>query len=124
VVAELISSLIPQLEAHDGVVRAVFLKKGDLRVLSDWALVNAFEIVARGTRLEGSRLQIEPVPVRVACCSCGYEGNAEIVEDEDSHFSIPVLCCPQCRGKVTVAAGRELYVDRVSLDIPEKDERE
>lgn len=124
VVAELISSLIPQLDSHDGVVRAVILKKGDLRILSDRALVNAFEIVARGTRLEGSELQIEPVPVRVACCACGYEGDAERLEDEDAHFSVPVLSCPRCRGKVKVASGRELYVDRVTLAIPDEHDGE
>ena len=119
VVAELISSLIPQLDGHDGVVRAVILKKGGLRILSDRALMAAYEILARGTRLEGSQLEIEAVSVRIACRACDYEGEAEHFEDEGAHFSVPVLSCPQCQGKVDVVAGRELCVDRVRVAIPD-----
>jgi len=56
VVAELVSALLPRLEEHPGEVTTVFLKRGELRILSDWALKNAFEIVTEGTRLEGASL--------------------------------------------------------------------
>jgi len=115
VVAEIVSALLPRLEEHEGIVTAVYLKKGSLRILSDRALKNAFEVVAQGTRLEGASLEIEAIPVCVACRACGFEGAAEVLEDEAFHFAVPVLSCPACGAEVEVRSGRELSVDRVSI---------
>ena len=122
VVAELVSGLLPQLEKHPGRVKAVILRKGDLRILSARALVNAFEVVAAGTRLEGASLEIEPVAARVSCRSCDYEGAAEIRKDDEYHFAVPILTCPECQGEVDVVAGRDLYVDRVTMVVPSEEE--
>lgn len=115
VVTELISALLPRLEEHTGDVTAIFLKKGELRILSDRALKNAFELLAQETRLAGASLEIEIVSARVACRSCGYEGGVEYYKDEALHFAVPVLSCPRCKAEVEILSGRDLYVDRVSL---------
>jgi len=115
VVVELVDALLPRLEQHEGEVTAVFLKKGDLRILSDRALRNAFEVVAQGTRLEGATLEIESIPAAVACRSCSYSGSAKTLKDETLHFAVPVLSCPVCGADVEIRSGRELSVDRVSL---------
>ena len=115
VVTELISALLPQLEDHAGRVSTVFLVKGELRILSDKALQNAFELLSQGTRLERSRLVVEPVEVRVRCRSCDYVGPADHVCEESFHFAIPILSCPACGAAVDIEAGRELYVDRVTI---------
>ena len=94
VASELISALLPRIEDHPGRVRAVILVKGELRILSDEAMLNAFDLLARETRLEGAELVIEPVEVRVRCGACGYEGAAEHVREEAFHFAIPILSCP------------------------------
>jgi len=118
VVSELINGLLPQLDAHEGEVVAVFLNKGELRILSDRALQNAFEVVAQGTRLASARLEIVEIAARVKCRSCGYEGPAEQVRDESFHYAVPILSCPKCQQDVDIVAGRELYVDRISLRDP------
>jgi len=115
VVSELISALLPKLEEHPGDVSAVILVKGELRILSDTAMKSAFELLAQGTRLEGAELVIEPVEVRVRCRGCGYAGAADHVREESFHFAIPILSCPSCGAEVDVEAGRELYVDRVTV---------
>ncbi|MEN6369478.1 MAG: hydrogenase maturation nickel metallochaperone HypA [Thermotogota bacterium] len=114
-VDELIGALVPRLAEHPGRVRTVVVRKGELRILSDHALANAFEILARGTRLEGADLVLETVATVVSCTTCGYHGPAGRFGGEDDHFSIPVLSCPQCGADVHVDAGRELYVDHVTL---------
>jgi len=115
VVSELVSALLPKLEPHPGHVVDVMLVKGELRILSDEALRNAYELLIEGTRLEGSKLVIEPVTVRVRCRSCGYVGPAEHVREEAFHFAVPILSCPACGAEVDIEAGRELYVDRVTM---------
>lgn len=116
VVTELISALLPRLEEHAGRVSGVVLVKGELRILSDSALRSAFELLSQGTRLEGSKLAIEPVDVRVRCTSCDYEGPVDHVREESFHFAVPILSCPVCSAAVDIEAGRELYVDRVTME--------
>ncbi len=114
-VDELISSLLPRLDAIPGRVTAVFLRKGELRILSTHALQSAFELLSRGTRLDGARLEIEDVSAVVRCRACSYEGPPNRFGDERGHLAIPILSCPRCGGDVTAVAGRELCVERVAV---------
>jgi hydrogenase nickel incorporation protein HypA/HybF len=115
VVDELITSLLPRLETIPGEVSAVFVRKGELRILSDRALENAFDLLSRGTRLEGARLVVESVAAVVGCAACSYEGASTYYGGEGGRFAIPVLACPRCGGAVSVVCGRELNVDRVAI---------
>lgn len=115
VASELITSLLPRLEDVSGKIVSIHLKKGELRILSDQALMDAFEMLAEGTRLEGAQLEIEHVAVSLHCRTCGYEGRGETVSDDAFHFSLPVLTCPRCSGEVEVLSGRELYVGKVTV---------
>jgi hydrogenase nickel insertion protein HypA len=122
VVDELIHSLLPRLAEHRGEVTTVFLSKGELRILSDRALQNAFDVLKRGTRFERACLVIEPIEAEASCSACSYRGSVGHYEDEAGHFSVPVLSCPQCGAEVRLISGRELYVDRVSLAEPPVDD--
>jgi len=119
VVAELVDALTERLASIDGTETKVHLRKGVLRILSDRALVNAYEAVTQGTRLEGSALEIEIVPAQVRCKTCAFEGAATVLQDETFHFAIPVLSCPACGADVNVLAGRELTVESVSIEDPD-----
>lgn len=124
VVSELINALLPQTESIDGQIVGVILKKGELRILSDQALGNAFELLSEGTPLEDARLIVESIPVRVSCPSCRYEGAADHASDETFHLSIPILSCPNCQSRVDVLAGRELFVDRLTVHRPTETDSE
>jgi len=116
IASELISALLERLTEHPGKVTHVFLQKGELRILSDPALRTAFELLGQGTRLEGVALVIETVPARIACASCGYQGVAEYADNESFHYPIPILSCPVCESAVSVLSGRELSVERVTIE--------
>jgi len=121
IASELVSALLEKLSEHPGRITKVFVQKGELRVLSDPALSGAFEMLAQGTRLEGSELVIEVIPARIACSACGYEGVAEYAENESFHFAIPILSCPTCEAAISVLSGRELSVDRVTVETEDDD---
>jgi hydrogenase nickel incorporation protein HypA/HybF len=85
----------------------VDLKVGHLRQVVPSALAFAFELVARGTELEGAELTIEEVPAAGVCRDCGA---ASVLPD------FP-LQCRSCGGlHVEVTAGEELLVDSLELE--------
>jgi len=90
-------------------VEKVELRVGRLRQVVPDALVFAFELVAQGTAVDGAELEIEEVPVRVECRSCGAEGDVE---------ELP-LACKGCGSlDVKVTAGEELEVEALVLETP------
>ncbi len=114
----LLSALLEHLEKHPapGRIRKVHVKKGELLILSEWALKEAWRILAEGTKLSGSELVLENVPVRVRCPSCGYEGNARYLAEEGWHQAIPILSCPRCGAPVEIREGRELAIVGLTVD--------
>jgi hydrogenase nickel incorporation protein HypA/HybF len=97
----LLGSLLDYLREHPvpGRVKKVHVQKGELVILSEWALKEAFSILSEGTELSGAELVIENVPVRVRCPSCGYEGDAVTSQRKDGtwpyrSFPVPNVACP------------------------------
>ena len=115
----LLGSLLDYLQKHPvpGKVKKVHVQKGELVVLSEWALKEAFSILSAGTELSGAELVIENIPVRVRCPSCGYEGDARYLVEEGWHMAIPILSCPQCSLPAEVISGKELAI--VGLGVEE-----
>jgi len=90
-----------------GRVSKVLLRVGRLRAVVPENLEFLFEILARGSALEGSRLDIEFVPVKATCKRCDM--NLEIVELG--------FLCPHCRSAdLEVITGAELLISAVEVD--------
>ena len=88
-------------------VARVELKVGHLRQVVPGALAFAFELVARGTPLEGAELAMEEVPAAGRCRRCGTESELR---------GFP-LRCGACGGlDVEVTRGEELLVDSLELE--------
>lgn len=92
-------------------VSALHLKLGPLSGVIKDALLFSYEVASHGTRLEGSRLIIEEVPVVVYCPACREERMIE---------SIQSFCCPVC-GTLTpeVRSGNELMLVALELEAGE-----
>ena len=67
------------------------------------ALEQAFEMLAQGTPLEGSRLVVEPSRDQQTCAACG---NRWLVAPED--VAGHVLLCPRCGSASALEHGSEL----------------
>ncbi len=117
----LLTELLAHLEAHpvEGRIAKVHVRQGELLILSQEALVEAWRILSEGTPLAGSELAIEKVPVEVSCPACGYRGNARYLAEEGWHQAIPILACPECGAQVEIVAGRDLAI--VALTVEELD---
>ncbi len=86
----------------DARITALHLKLGPLSGVVKDALLFSYEVATQGTALEGSRLEIEEVPVIIYCPDCDVERPLD---------SIQRFCCPVC-GALTpeVRQGKELLV--------------
>jgi hydrogenase nickel incorporation protein HypA/HybF len=102
-------SIVAIAGAHaDGArVAQVHVQVGHLRQVVPSALAFAFELCAEGTPAEGAELELEEIPVAVACRGCGEGGEPD---------GFP-LACPACGSfDLEVVRGEELVVDSLELE--------
>ena len=88
-------------------VEAVHLKLGQLSGVVKEALLFSYGLACEGTRLEGSRLEIEDIPATVFCTRC----DAEQVAGFDPAFLLPGMrhCnAGSPRGRELLITGLEL----------------
>ncbi len=89
-------------------VDVVHLKVGALAGVVTEALLFCYDLATRGTPLEGSRLEIHPVPLVVKCerCSAGCQ-----LEEFNG------LICPTYGGPAAlVVSGRELQIESLEYE--------
>jgi hydrogenase nickel incorporation protein HypA/HybF len=102
---------IAERHARGRTVTKVEVRVGHLRQVVPAALEFAFELVAKGTLLDGAELELEDVPARGRCRDCG-------VETTMSGFP---LACSACAGlDLELLAGEELQVESLELEEIEK----
>jgi len=88
---------------------AVHLKLGALSGVVKEALFSCYEMACENTPLQGSRLQVEDVPVVIFCLNC---------RAERSLSSAQLFSCPECATPCSeIIRGKELEV--VALEIQE-----
>src|SRR5262245_60784871 len=81
-------------------VETVHLRVGPLVGVAKEALLFSYQLACEGTRLSGSRLQIDDAPLTMFCRSCGCE---------KALASVQRLYCPDCREPAfELLGGREL----------------
>jgi hydrogenase nickel incorporation protein HypA/HybF len=91
-------------------VSEVRLRVGHLRQVVPDSLSFYWDIVTRDSVCEGSALDMELIPARLACAGCAREWEIEL----------PVFRCPSCGGaEVQVVSGDELEVE--SIEVEEED---
>ena len=88
-------------------VDALHLKLGALSGVVKDALLFSWEIACQGTPLEGSRLEIEEIPVVVFCENCRANKPLD---------SINNFVCPVCNAPVSeIVSGKELQVTALEI---------
>ncbi len=87
-------------------VSTVHLTVGALSGVVADAMLFCFDVATTGTAIEGATLEIEPVPGRAHCQSCGEEFSVDDL----------ILLCPCGSADVRITAGKELLVTSVELE--------
>ena len=118
IATSLTEALLELVKEHSSSkVLEVHLKIGKLRVLSIDQLKFSYEILSKGTALEGSILQVEETPGYARCTNCNYTEKLEI-DDLSFHFSLPQITCPRCGVNLILEGGDECLITRVRMIAP------
>jgi len=89
-------------------VGTVFLRLGRLSGVVKEALLSSYELVCEGTSLEGSRLDIEEIPIEIYCRPCGEPRTPK----SDFNFH-----CPVCGGpEIEVRQGKEIEIRALEIE--------
>jgi len=116
VVSNLLESLRREGITRAGAVKEIVLRIGALDIHSEQSFKQAYEILVKGTLLEGSQLQLEIIPATYKCQACGYEGTVGVGE-ADGHQVEPVIECSRCGQPCVVIGGRGMHaIDLVVED--------
>lgn len=109
-----VESILRDPQARSGRVEEVILHVGELEVHSQDSLQQAWEMMTRGTALEGVKLRLILVQGELGC-ACGYRGpvHREGTEEYHDHDPMPYAECPGCGALNSVQGGRG--VDKVEL---------
>lgn len=119
VMIQIVDSVLEAAAKHDAKrVEEVDLEIGEFTMLGEEQMRFAYEVLAKDTVLQGSKLNIRSVKGRVRCGSCGYEGEMSILEDMP-HKVVPVLECPNCHEPAEITAGRECVVRNIRMVVPD-----
>lgn len=111
VVSNFVIAILDELEKYDVErVEEVTLVIGDLTSLGEEQMMFAYEVVTKGTKLEGSKLIVEHEKIEVSCEHCGYKGGVNVIENDFDQHSIPILSCPKCNGNIKVIKGQSCTV--------------
>lgn len=114
-VQDVVTSVLQRFHVDaDHRVASVHVQVGEFLVASRESLETAYEVLTRGTPLEGSHLDVSEVPGRVVCEACGFQGSGA---DLGEGLSEPpaVLLCPTCGALLLVTRGADLLLLDVQL---------
>jgi hydrogenase nickel incorporation protein HypA/HybF len=104
----IIEGVEEELTRHgDSMVAAVHLRVGPLSGVVKDALLFSYSLACEGTRLEGSRLDIEETPITLFCPNCSCQRHASSVQH---------LSCEICGTESSdIRSGSELEVFALEL---------
>jgi hydrogenase nickel incorporation protein HypA/HybF len=98
---------IVQRSAGGRRVETINLQIGQLRQVVPETLVYCWSLVSADTPLDGSALNVDSVPVRIQCRSCG---------DTTEIGQLPILLCGTCgQAEVTLVSGEEFLITSLEL---------
>lgn len=87
-------------------VEILNLRIGKLAAVVEHSLAFCMEIITKDTPLDGVRLNIEAVPVKIRCLTCQKEWETDT----------PMFKCPDCGdGQVKMLTGREIEISSMEL---------
>ena len=118
VMSQIVESILAEAKKRDATrVEEVNLQIGEYTMLGEEQLKFAYEVLAKDTILEGSKLTIGQLRGRIKC-GCGYEGYVKPSADSP-HKVVAILECPKCGQGAEITEGRECVIRNIRMVVPD-----
>jgi len=118
VTSQIVQNVLAEAEKRGAKkVTEVHLTIGKLTFLGLEQVRFAYEVLTKGTIMEGSELIIEEQEGIVKCSNCNYEGGFKYEDDPLYHVPVPTLKCPKCSSTVNITAGKECTIRNIKMMI-------
>ncbi len=106
---QVVEAILKELEPHKGSrIKKVSVSVGEMMHLVPESVMQHYELLTQGTRLQGVALELKEVPVMIQCRSCGQTGPVE-----DHH----VLMCGHCDSRdVHILSGNKVVIESLQLE--------
>ncbi len=116
IVSSIVDTVTESLAHYPGArVKEVRLRVGVLAAVAEDSLQFCYGVATENTRLAGSTLQIDLLPVIIHCNPCGQD--VELA-------SVQSFRCPRCgTPSMDLRQGRELEIESIEIDEVEEDIR-
>jgi hydrogenase nickel incorporation protein HypA/HybF len=88
-------------------VTEIRIKIGELSGMVPECIQTYFDIVSAGSRVEGAKLKIEKIPIKVLCKVCGFEGTI---------YSMSKSCSVCGSEDIKITGGNEFYIDSLEVE--------
>jgi hydrogenase nickel incorporation protein HypA/HybF len=87
----------------------ITLRIGELCDFVEEFVQRYFDYISKGTKAEGAKIKIIPVPIRIKCENCQEIFSVGLRE-------MSQYACPWCGGsKGTLESGRELFIEEIEV---------
>jgi hydrogenase nickel incorporation protein HypA/HybF len=106
IIQSLVDSVASAVGSREGTVQTVTVSIGELAGVDCGLLATAFEVFRGGTICEQASLTIDRIPARWECSRC--------------HGELPsggFLRCALCEAPARLAAGDEIVLQRIELEV-------
>lgn len=120
-----VKQALASLEEYDVErVERVDLLVGELTFLGEEQMKFAYDVLVKGTVLEGSTLEISRSPALVECPACGFRGPITHEDNPAFHVTSPVFSCPECGERVKVVSGKECTITGIRAEVRDDDRQQ
>ncbi len=106
---QIVETILNELKKYPGKTpKKVEVVVGEIYHLEKESVRMHYDLLTKGSPLEGAALVLEEEPVRVKCRVCGETGAVE-----DHHL----LICPECGSQdVEAVSGKEILIRSIEVD--------
>ncbi len=117
-----VKQVLASLSSYEVIkVERVDLLVGELTFLGEEQMKFAYDVLVKGTVLEGSELRITRSPALVECPACGFRGPITHEDNPAFHVTSPVFSCPECGGRVEIISGKECTVTGIRAEVEDEE---